>query len=104
MFWVCLSPSSPSLSLSCMLDVVLDVVHIFAEVRGLCLSCLSHSPSVAEAEKEVDTHAAENDEKRETFEDLPDHLTIGQEFTMRVTVLQAYGIASEYTDIFTQFK
>ena len=23
---------------------------------------------------------------------------------MRVTVLQAYGLASEYTDVFTQFK
>ena len=51
-------------------------------------------------EKEIDTQ----DEKQETFDDLPSHLKIGQEFTMRVTVLQAYGIASEYSDIFTQFK
>jgi len=59
-----------------------------------------------DTEKEVDTknHAEENDEKRETFEDLPDHLKLGSDFTMRVTVLQAYGLASEYTDIFTQFK
>jgi len=59
-----------------------------------------------DTEKEVDTknHAEENDEKRETFEDLPDHLKLGSDFTMRVTVLQAYGLASEYTDIFTQFN
>ena len=31
-------------------------------------------------------------------------MKIGQEFTMRVTVLQAYGIASEYSDLFTQFN
>ena len=53
-------------------------------------------------EKEIDTMLV--DEKQESFDDLPPHLKIGQEFTLRVTVLQAYGIASEYSDIFTQFK
>ena len=33
-----------------------------------------------------------------------DHLKIGTEFTFRVTVLQASGITSEYSDIFCQFK
>ena len=32
--------------------------------------------------------AEENDEKRESFEDLPEHLRLGTEFTLRVTVLQ----------------
>jgi len=76
------------------------------EPRGLCQQCLGHSVAEPDTEKEVDTknHAEENDEKRETFEDLPDHLKLGSDFTMRVTVLQAYGLASEYTDIFTQFN
>lgn len=78
-----------------------------AESRGLCQACLGHSVAEpSDTEKEVDTqnHAEENDEKRETFEDLPEHLKLGSEFTLRVTVLQAYGLASEYTDVFTQFK
>jgi hypothetical protein len=29
---------------------------------------------------------------------------MGEDFTLRVTVLQAYGISPEYTDVFTQFK
>lgn len=33
-----------------------------------------------------------------------EHLLIGKEFTFRVTVLQATGIAAEYADIFCQFK
>jgi kinesin family protein 1 len=36
--------------------------------------------------------------------DLPGHLKLGQEFTFRVTVLQAVGVPSEYSDIFCQFK
>ena len=55
------------------------------------------------AEKEVDTGAME-DEKQESLDDLPNHMKIGKEFTMRVTVLQAYGLASEYSDVFTQFN
>jgi hypothetical protein len=54
-------------------------------------------------EKEIDTGSIE-DEKQESLDDLPNHLKIGKEFTMRVTILQAYGLASEYSDIFTQFK
>lgn len=54
-------------------------------------------------EKEIDTGAVE-DEKQESLDDLPSHLKIGKDFTMRVTVLQAYGLASEYSDVFTQFK
>ena len=77
-----------------------------AESRGVCQACLGHSVAELDTEKEVDTknHTEENDEKRETFEDLPEHLKLGTDFTMRVTVLQAYGLASEYTDVFTQFK
>lgn len=33
-----------------------------------------------------------------------EHLQPGKEFTFRVTVLQATGIAAEYADIFCQFK
>ncbi|KAG5673594.1 hypothetical protein PVAND_003627 [Polypedilum vanderplanki] len=33
-----------------------------------------------------------------------EHLTIGKEFTFRVTVLQASGITSEFSDIFCQFN
>jgi hypothetical protein len=59
---------------------------------GLCQHCLGHNVAELEAEKEVDTRihaeAEENDEKRESFEDLPDHLKLGTEFTLRVTVLQ----------------
>jgi len=72
--------------------------------RGLCSACLGHPAADQDAEKEVDTTHSENDEKRETFEDLPDHLKMGEDFTLRVTVLQAYGISPEYTDVFTQFK
>ena len=73
----------------------------------MCPACLGHS--VAEGdhekeEKEEDTRHSDNDEKKETFEDLPEHLCMGEDFTLRVTVLQAYGISPEYTDIFTQFK
>lgn len=59
---------------------------------GLCQQCLGHNVAEIEAEKEVDTRshaeAEENDEKKETFEDLPEHLRLGTEFTLRVTVLQ----------------
>ena len=59
-------------------------------------------------EKEIDTQMTPvsdgPDEKQETLDDLPSHLKLGQDFTMRVTVLQAYGLASEYSDIFIQFK
>ena len=59
-------------------------------------------------EKEIDTRMTPvsdtPDEKQESLDDLPSHLKLGQDFTMRVTVLQAYGLASEYSDIFTQFK
>lgn len=54
------------------------------------------------AEKDFDT--AHEDEKQESLDDLPSHLKIGREFTLRVTVLQAYGISTEYSDVFTQFK
>uniref|UniRef100_A0ABD2XEL7 Kinesin-like protein unc-104 n=1 Tax=Trichogramma kaykai TaxID=54128 RepID=A0ABD2XEL7_9HYME len=37
-------------------------------------------------------------------DELPEHLQPGQEFTFRVTVLQAMGIATEYADIFCQFN
>ncbi|XP_011505550.1 PREDICTED: kinesin-like protein unc-104 isoform X1 [Ceratosolen solmsi marchali] len=37
-------------------------------------------------------------------EELPEYLQSGVEFTFRVTVLQAMGIATEYADIFCQFN
>ncbi|RZF34007.1 hypothetical protein LSTR_LSTR012352 [Laodelphax striatellus] len=37
-------------------------------------------------------------------EALPAHLAVGNEFTFRVTVLQAVGISTEYADIFCQFN
>ncbi|KAF4530219.1 hypothetical protein B566_EDAN017956 [Ephemera danica] len=37
-------------------------------------------------------------------EELPEHISIGREFTFRVTVLQAVGISTEYADIFCQFN
>ena len=37
-------------------------------------------------------------------DELPEHLRVGQQFTFRVTVLQASGISPEYADIFCQFK
>ncbi|CAH1774965.1 unnamed protein product [Owenia fusiformis] len=36
--------------------------------------------------------------------DLPNHLKLGEQFTFRVTVLQASGISPEYADIFCQFN
>jgi hypothetical protein len=36
--------------------------------------------------------------------DLPEHLRIGSQLTFRVTVLQASGISSDYSDVFCQFK
>ena len=54
-------------------------------------------------EKDTDTGSVE-DEKQESLDDLPAHMKLGKEFTMRVTVLQAYGLASEYSDVFTQFN
>ncbi|XP_041982439.1 kinesin-like protein unc-104 isoform X5 [Aricia agestis] len=37
-------------------------------------------------------------------EDLPDHLTLGKEFTFRVTVLQAHSVSADYADVFCQFN
>ncbi|XP_028040191.1 kinesin-like protein unc-104 isoform X2 [Bombyx mandarina] len=37
-------------------------------------------------------------------EDLPEHLTLGKEFTFRVTVLQAHSVATDYADVFCQFN
>uniref|UniRef100_A0A1B6CXY8 PH domain-containing protein n=1 Tax=Clastoptera arizonana TaxID=38151 RepID=A0A1B6CXY8_9HEMI len=37
-------------------------------------------------------------------EELPPHLTLNNEFTFRVTVLQAVGVSTEYADIFCQFN
>ncbi|KAG8279058.1 hypothetical protein J6590_008076 [Homalodisca vitripennis] len=37
-------------------------------------------------------------------EELPQHLTVNNEFTFRVTVLQAIGVSTEYADIFCQFN
>ena len=72
----------------------------FQKFYLLNFNCKLHFPG---SEKEVDTGSVE-DEKQETLDDLPGHLKIGKDFTMRVTVLQAYGLASEYSDVFTQFN
>ncbi|KAL4710893.1 hypothetical protein ACJJTC_002523, partial [Scirpophaga incertulas] len=37
-------------------------------------------------------------------EDLPEHLTLGREFTFRVTVLQAHSVSTDYADVFCQFN
>ncbi|XP_044758313.1 kinesin-like protein unc-104 isoform X2 [Coccinella septempunctata] len=37
-------------------------------------------------------------------DEIPEHLSVGKEFTFRVTVLQAVGISAEYADIFCQFN
>lgn len=36
--------------------------------------------------------------------ELPSHLKVDSQFQFRVTILEASGIASEYADIFCQFK
>ena len=73
-------------------SLLLDVSNFADSRTGLCQQCLGHNVAELEAEKEVDTRvhadAEENDEKRESFEDLPEHLRLGTEFTLRVTVLQ----------------
>ena len=73
-------------------SLLLDVSNFPDSRTGLCQQCLGHNVAELEAEKEVDTRvhadAEENDEKRESFEDLPEHLRLGTEFTLRVTVLQ----------------
>lgn len=43
-------------------------------------------------------------ELHETTDEPGEHLQPGKEFTFRVTVLQATGVAAEYADIFCQFK
>ncbi|VVC97408.1 unnamed protein product [Leptidea sinapis] len=37
-------------------------------------------------------------------EELPEHLTLGKEFTFRVTVLHAHGVSADYADVFCQFN
>ncbi|XP_026747761.1 kinesin-like protein unc-104 isoform X4 [Trichoplusia ni] len=37
-------------------------------------------------------------------EDLPEHLSLGKEFTFRVTVLQAHSVSTDYADVFCQFN
>ncbi|KAJ8714932.1 hypothetical protein PYW08_004913 [Mythimna loreyi] len=37
-------------------------------------------------------------------EELPEHLTLGKEFTFRVTVLQAHSVSTDYADVFCQFN
>ena len=80
---------------------MLDVSNFADSRTGLCQQCLGHNVAELEAEKEVDTRdghadAEENDEKRESFEDLPEHLRLGTEFTLRVTVLQVQSSLTTY--------
>lgn len=65
---------------------------------------LQRQNSEKEKSMEKDLDTSDVHEKQESFDDLPDHLQIGKDFTLRITVLQAYGISQEYSDIFTQFK
>jgi kinesin family member 1 len=37
-------------------------------------------------------------------ESLPDHLSLGKDFTFRITVLHAVSIPTEYSDVFCQFN
>lgn len=45
-----------------------------------------------------------SDEGKDNDDDLPSYIKIGQEFTFRVTVLQAFDVSTEYADIFCQFN
>lgn len=49
-----------------------------------------------------DSNASCNSDCKE--EEFPDHLSIDKEFTLRVTILQALDIPSDYADVFCQFK
>lgn len=101
---------------------------------SLLAQCLEKSQQILPEERVVEGHNENKDIKQESFkegkevkedeevgdtdsgrgdssvssdmkeEDLPEHLQPGMEFTFRVTVLQAMGIATEYADIFCQFK
>lgn len=53
---------------------------------------------------ESDQNANDNRLSYLSEDDLPDHLRPGNQFTFRITVLQASGIPPEYADIFCQFN
>lgn len=59
-----------------------------------------------ELECDADSGRGDSSVSSEVREEDPigEHLTVGKEFTFRVTVLQATGISPEYADIFCQFK
>ncbi|XP_026475169.1 kinesin-like protein unc-104 [Ctenocephalides felis] len=59
-----------------------------------------------ELECDADSGRGDSSVSSEVREEDPigEHLTVGKEFTFRVTVLQATGISPEYADIFCQFN
>lgn len=64
---------------------------------------------IEEVEQEDKDKDSVREETTTEFHDNQDeqsaeHLLLGKEFTFRVTVLQASGIAAEYSDIFCQFN
>ncbi|GAU97044.1 hypothetical protein RvY_08405-2 [Ramazzottius varieornatus] len=70
-------------------------------------SLLSNGPSLELEEDVFDQHAGAqpaNGPKVTSNSSTRSHLAIGKDFTMRVTILQAYGISSEYSDVFCQFN
>lgn len=67
----------------------------------------SNGPSLELEEDVFDQHAGAqpvNGPKISSNNSTRSHLAIGKDFTMRVSILQAYGISSEYSDVFCQFK
>lgn len=87
-------------------EVRINRVNIPAVLTLFCLSLLFFTFKELELE-DADSGRGDSSvssELQEAAEDDNEHLQIGKEFTFRVTVLQATGIAAEYADIFCQFK
>ncbi|XP_021916348.1 kinesin-like protein unc-104 isoform X6 [Zootermopsis nevadensis] len=66
------------------------------KAEDICLTEIDGDTDSGRGDSSVSSDAKE--------EDLPEHLQVGNEFTFRVTVLQAVGISTEYADIFCQFN
>lgn len=74
--------------------------------RGLAKFCnLFVVFFVAELECDADSGRGDSSVSSELKEEeFPPHLSAGNDFTFRVTVLKAVGISTEYADVFCQFK
>jgi len=65
----------------------------------------NHIEKIEDLECDTDSGRGDSSVSSEVKEEeLPHHLAINNEFTFRVTVLQAIGISTEYADIFCQFN